>query len=173
MGNRILSIKLFLILVFNCKKMKKVFYLIPLALVVCACDCLESPIESYIRVENAEAVGIHAASNSKYKDQLDRGLLPVAEFCTRWTEPNKMNGPELIKLWKKIFGDNFNYVLWLDAEHNIVARWDLSAELEDGEPRWLDPSQWVVDSSTCIVCSNDLQVHYYNTFTFDSTDLIR
>ena len=153
--------------------MKKVCYLVPFALMACACCCLESPIESHIRVENAEAVGILAVSNSKYKDRLDRDPFSIADFCSMMTEPHRMTGPELIKFWKKIFGDNFNYVLWLDAEHNIVARWDLSAELEDGEPRWLDPSQWVVDSSTCIVCSNDLQVHYYNTFTFDSTDLIR
>ena len=152
----------------------KIFLLVPFMLLMTSCfECLEDDAVSHILIKNTDEVGISMAALSKYCDSIDREPLPVLEFAQYRRMPGRRTGPEtLLSGTESLVLEGTHYILWLNANREIVTVWNLAEDLSVGSRRWLDPSQWTMDSSVCTVCNDMIQTHYYNTFTFDSTDLI-
>ena len=153
----------------------KIFLLAPLMLLMTSCfECLEPDAKSHILFKNTDEVGISMATLSKYSDSLDREPLRISEFAQYRSMPGRRTGPEtLLSGTESLVLEGTHYILWLNANREIVAVWDLAEDSPADNRRWLEPSQWTMDSSICTVCNDMIQTHYYNTFTFDSTDLIQ
>ena len=153
----------------------KIFLLAPLMLLMTSCfECLEPDAKSHILFKNTDEVGISMATLSKYSDSLDREPLRISEFAQYRSMPGRRTGPEtLLSGTESLVLEGTHYILWLNANREIAAVWDLAEDSPADNRRWLDPSQWTMDSSICTVCNDMIQTHYYNTFTFDSTDLIQ
>ena len=153
----------------------KIFLLAPLMLLMTSCfECLEPDAKSHILFKNTDEVGISMATLSKYSDSLDREPLRISEFAQYRSMPGRRTGPEtLLSGTESLVLEGTHYILWLNANREIVAVWDLAEDSPADNRRWLDPSQWTMDSSICTVCNDMIQTHYYNTFTFDSTDLVQ
>ena len=153
----------------------KIFLLAPLMLLMTSCfECLEPDAKSHILFKNTDKVGISMATLSKYSDSLDREPLRISEFAQYRSMPGRRTGPEtLLSGTESLVLEGTHYILWLNANREIVAVWDLAEDSPADNRRWLDPSQWTMDSSVCTVCNDMIQTHYTNTFTFDSTDLVQ
>ena len=153
----------------------KIFLLAPLMLLMTSCfECLEPDAKSHILFKNTDEVGISMATLSKYSDSLDREPLRISEFAQYRSMPGRRTGPEtLLSGTESLVLEGTHYILWLNANREIVAVWDLAEDSPADNRRWLEPSQWTMDSSVCTVCNDMIQTHYTNTFTFDSTDLIQ
>ncbi len=153
----------------------KIFLLAPLMLLMTSCfECLEPDAKSHILFKNTDEVGISMATLSKYSDSLDREPLRISEFAQYRSMPGRRTGPETrLSGTESLVLEGTHYILWLNANREIVAVWDLAEDSLVGSRRWLDPSQWTMDSSVCTVCNDMIQTHYTNTFTFDSTDLVQ
>ena len=153
----------------------KIFLLAPLMLLMTSCfDCLEPDAKSHILIKNTDEVGISMATLSKYSDSLDREPLRISEFAQYRSMPGRRTGPEtLLSGTESLVLEGTHYILWLNANREIVAVWDLAEDSPADNRRWLEPSQWTMDSSVCTVCNDMIQTHYTNTFTFDSTDLVQ
>ena len=153
----------------------KIFLLAPLMLLMTSCfECLEPDAKSHILFKNTDEVGISMATLSKYSDSLDREPLRISEFAQYRSMPGRRTGPEtLLSGTESLVLKGTHYILWLNANREIVAVWDLAEDSPADNRRWLDPSQWTMDSSVCTVCNDMIQTHYTNTFTFDSTDLVQ
>ncbi len=153
----------------------KIFLLAPLMLLMTSCfECLEPDAKSHILFKNTDEVGISMATLSKYSDSIDREPLSVSEFAQYRSMPGRRTGPEtLLSGTESLVLEGTHYILWLNANREIVAVWDLAKDSLAGNHRWLDPSKWTMDSSVCTVCNDMIQTHYTNTFTFDSTDLVQ
>ena len=153
----------------------KIFLLAPLMLLMTSCfECLEPDAKSHILFKNTDEVGISMATLSKYSDSLDRDPLLISEFAQYRSMPGRRTGPEtLLSGTESLVLEGTHYSLWLNANREIVAVWDLAEDSPADNRRWLDPSQWTMDSSVCTVCNDMIQTHYTNTFTFDSTDLVQ
>ena len=153
----------------------KIFLLAPLMLLMTSCfECLEPDAKSHILFKNTDEVGISMATLSKYSDSLDREPLLISEFAQYRSMPGRRTGPEtLLSGTEALVLEGTHYILWLNANREIVAVWDLAEDSPADNRRWLNPSQWTMDSSICTVCNDMIQTHYTNTFTFDSTDLVQ
>ena len=153
----------------------KIFLLAPLMLLMTSCfECLEPDAKSHILFKNTDEVGISMATLSKYSDSLDREPLLISEFAQYRSMPGRRTGPEtLLSGTESLVLEGTHYILWLNANREIVAVWDLAEDSPADNRRWLNPSQWTMDSSICTVCNDMIQTHYTNTFTFDSTDLVQ
>lgn len=153
----------------------KIFLLAPLMLLMTSCfECLEPDAKSHILFKNTDEVGISMATLSKYSDSLDREPLRISEFAQYRSMPGRRTGPEtLLSGTESLVLEGTHYILWLNANREIVAVWDLAEDSPADNRRWLEPSQWTMDSSVCTVCNDMIQTHYTNTFTFDSTDLVQ
>ena len=131
----------------------KIFLLAPLMLLMTSCfECLEPDAKSHILFKNTDEVGISMATLSKYSDSLDREPLRISEFAQYRSMPGRRTGPEtLLSGTESLVLEGTHYILWLNANREIVAVWDLAEDSLAGNHRWLDPSQWTMDSSVCHV----------------------
>lgn len=153
--------------------MKKfgLYILLSVSFLWSSCCCLEDRVQSEIKFDNPEALGITHVSISEFRDSI-QGTAKISGFETgALIYPGRRSGPEILRSYHgSISLNEKKFVLWLNESDEIVATWDLS----DTTQRWADEANWHRDSSICEICAGrEDQLKFINHYTFSTIDTLQ